>query len=503
MAERFQAQPKAVHLKAERLGRGSAAKLTKTRVKRLNGFVWPLLDAVLILAASALAWYLRYEVQLFRRLVEPGFYNPLSAYAGLFALLTTILVITLSLNGVYTPHRGSSLISEALRILNAALTSIFIVMALTFGLRPLAYSRLLFFYDGVLIVFLLGLARVAWRRVEAELRRHGHGVERVLIVGAGDVGRAVMRTMVARPDLGYQVVGFVDDDPLRGSTDLGRFRALGGLDDVESLLINERVDDMIITLPWMYQRRIIGLVSVCQRLGVRPRVAPDLFQPNLSQMDVDDLGGIPLIGIRENNLPRGAQVVKRLLDVVFTALGFIVLLPLMGVIAILIKLDSPGPVFFKQTRIGQGGRPFQVIKFRSMKQDAEEELARLARRNEASGPLFKIKDDPRRTRVGRFIRRTSIDELPQFFNVLRGEMSIVGPRPALPEEVEKYEAWQCQRLEVPQGITGLPQISGRSDLTFDEICLLDIYYIENWSLALDITIMLRTIPQVLTGSGAY
>jgi exopolysaccharide biosynthesis polyprenyl glycosylphosphotransferase len=472
-------------------------------MKRLNSLLWPALDVVLILIASALAWYLRYEVQLFRRIVEPGFYNPLAAYTGLFSLLTVTMLIALSLNGAYTPRRGSSLISEVLRIFNASLASIFIVVAVTFGLRSLVYSRLLFFYDGVLIVFLLGAARAARRQVEAQLRRHGYGVERVLIVGAGEVGRAVMRTMVARPDLGYQVVGFVDDDPVRGSTDVGRFRALGGLDDVESLLVNEKVDDMIITLPWMYQRKIAGLVSVCQRLGVRPRVAPDLFQPSLSQVDVDDLGGIPLIGIKEHTLPRSVRLVKRLMDIVITVISLILLSPFLALVAILIKLDSPGPAFFKQKRIGQGGRPFEVIKFRSMKKGAEEEVAALAERNEATGPLFKIKDDPRLTRLGRFLRRMSIDELPQLLNVLRGEMSIVGPRPALPDEVEKYETWQRQRLEVPQGITGLPQVSGRSDLTFDEMCLLDVYYIENWSLALDVTIMLRTIPQVLFGNGAY
>jgi len=502
MAQQSQSQSAAVRLKSEKVERGAVARPARGRAKRINGLVWPALDIVLILVASSLAWYLRYEAQLLR-VVEPGFYNPLASYLGLFSLLTVIMLIALSLHGAYTPRRGSSLISEVLRIFNASLASIFIVVAVTFGLRSLVYSRLLFFYDGVLIVFLLGAARVVRRRIEAQLRRHGHGVERVLIVGAGEVGRAVMRTMVARPDLGYQVVGFVDVDPVRGATDVGRFRALGGLDDVESLLVNERVDDMIITLPWMYQRKIAGLVSVCQRLGVRPRVAPDLFQPSLSQVDVDDLGGIPLIGIKEHSLPRSARVIKRLMDVIITVVGLIFLLPLMAAVAILIKLDSPGPAFFKQRRIGQHGRPFEVIKFRSMKQGAEEEQAGLAERNEATGPLFKIRDDPRLTRLGHFLRRTSIDELPQLFNVLRGEMSIVGPRPARPEEVEKYEAWQCQRLEVPQGITGLPQVSGRSDLNFDESCLLDIYYIENWSLALDLTIMLRTIPQVLFGNGAY
>ena len=171
--------------------------------------------------------------------------------------------------------------------------------------------------------------------------------------------------------------------------------------------------------------------------------------------------------------------------------------------ALLIRLDSPGPVLFSQTRVGEKGKLFTVLKFRSMRVGAEAEQEQLRERNEATGPLFKIRNDPRQTRFGRLLRRTSVDEIPQFLNVLKGEMSVVGPRPGLPSEVARYQPWHRQRLEVKPGITGLWQVSGRSDLTFDEMCLLDIYYIENWSLALDIQIMLRTIPRVLFGSGAY
>lgn len=465
-------------------------------------WVWPIVDAALIWVASALAWYLRYQVQLFRT-VDPAFLNPIEEYYGLFTGLTAIFLFVLAANGGYTARRGSSLVTELVRVTNAALISIVIVVAITFGFRPFAFSRLLFLYDGILIVALLGAARGIRRQVEARLRQRGIGVERVLIVGAGEVGRAVMRTMVARPDFGYVVVGFVDDDPVRGKTDVGRFRALGGLDNIESIVHSEKVDELIITLSWSYHRRIAALVAVCERLHIRPRVVPELFQFSLNRVDIDDLGGIPLIGVKEHTLPAGGQFAKRLLDIVMSGLALTVLWPVFLLVAIAIKLDSHGPVLFSQIRIGQDGRPFKVYKFRSMTADAEDNLPHLNGLNEASGPLFKIKDDPRRTRVGRWLRKTSLDEFPQLINVLRGEMSWVGPRPALPGEVEKYEVWQRQRLEVPQGMTGLPQISGRSDLTFDEVCLLDIYYIENWSLSLDITILLRTIPQVLFGRGAY
>jgi exopolysaccharide biosynthesis polyprenyl glycosylphosphotransferase len=224
---------------------------------------------------------------------------------------------------------------------------------------------------------------------------------------------------------------------------------------------------------------------------------------SLSRVDVNDLGGIPIIGVRKTVIGRWQRAVKRLMDVALATTGGALALPFMGLIGLAIKLDSPGPVVFRQLRVGNGGRQFWCYKFRSMYEGAERDLERLRERNEADGAFFKIRDDPRRTRVGRWLRRTSLDELPQLYNVLRGEMSLVGPRPPLSSEVAQYEAWQMRRLEVAPGITGLWQVSGRSGVSFDEACLLDIYYIENWSPLLDIKILLRTIPKMLTGDGAY
>jgi exopolysaccharide biosynthesis polyprenyl glycosylphosphotransferase len=275
------------------------------------------------------------------------------------------------------------------------------------------------------------------------------------------------------------------------------------LESIGGVLKAERVDEVIITLPWMYHRTIMGLVRSCESQGVRARVVPDVFQLSLSRVDMDDIGGIPLMGLRETRLPRGARLLKRALDFVGAALALLVTSPLLLAVAIAIRLESPGPALFVQKRVGEGGRIFSIHKFRSMREGAEEEQALLLDRNEATGPLFKMRDDPRLTRLGAWLRRLSVDELPQFINVLRGEMSIVGPRPGLPSEVAEYQPWHRQRLEVPPGITGLWQISGRSDVSFDEMCLLDIYYIENWSLGLDLIIMLRTIPHVLFGHGAY
>ena len=236
---------------------------------------------------------------------------------------------------------------------------------------------------------------------------------------------------------------------------------------------------------------------------MRARVVPDLFQLSLGGVDVEAINGIPLISVKGSALTGFNKTVKRAVDVLIAGMALVLISPLWALIALAIKLDSPGPILFRQERLGLHGKPFTVFKFRSMHLDAEEQLEKLRARNEAAGPLFKIKDDPRRTRVGRFIRRTSLDELPQFINVLRGEMSMVGPRPGLASEVAQYQDWHKKRLAVVPGITGLWQVSGRSELTFDEMVMLDIYYAENWSLGMDLRIMLRTIPQLLFGDGAY
>jgi exopolysaccharide biosynthesis polyprenyl glycosylphosphotransferase len=356
---------------------------------------------------------------------------------------------------------------------------------------------------GAVVFVLLSLERWLLRVVQAELRKRGYGIRRVLIVGAGKVGRSVMRNIVARPELGYRVVGFVDDNPDKGQTDIGRFKALGGLGSLPRIVSQQDVDEVIITLPWMYHRKILSIVHQCERHEVRARIVPDLFQLSLSQVEVEDLGGLPLLSLREPLVGGWLWWVKRAFDFVAAAIGLVMTAPLVAVIALAIKLDSPGPVFFSQVRIGKGGRPFICHKFRTMYVGADKEKEMLVAFNEAKGALFKIRDDPRMTRVGRALRRTSLDELPQLYNILKGDMSLVGPRPQVPEEVEQYQQWHKKRLETWPGLTGLWQVSGRSNLSFDDMCLLDIYYIENWSPVLDTKILLQTLPKVILGDGAY
>ncbi|MCX7839333.1 MAG: undecaprenyl-phosphate glucose phosphotransferase [Anaerolineae bacterium] len=460
-------------------------------------------DIVLINFAIWLAWYIRYELEIAPGIGEGFFYHSYQAYLPLALWLTLLTIAVFRFEGLYRPVRGRSFWDEFYTLLNGTTTAILLIMAITFFWRPLVFSRAMYVYAAILIVALLTLERLVLRIVRARLRKRGIGVDRVLIVGAGEVGRALMRNFMAQPELEYHVVGFVDDDPEKNQTDIGRFKALGDTTQLPRLLKELQVDEVIVALPWTVRDKIIAIMNLCQRYNVSAKIVPDLFQLSLSRIAIDAVGGIPLVALREPRLGMVDDVVKRLMDLFFGFLLFLVFAIPMLIIAILIKLDSPGPILFKQKRIGRYGQEFIAYKFRSMREGAEQEQAALNDLNEARGPLFKIRDDPRRTRVGRWIRRMSLDELPQLWNVLRGEMSLVGPRPPMPNEVEQYQEWHKRRLDVRPGITGLSQVSGRSDLTFDETAMLDIYYIENWSPWMDVAILFKTIPTVLLARGAY
>ncbi len=473
------------------------------RYRRLISLAVVVADILLINLAFGVAYWLRYDLQWFAT-VDEAFFVPYSSFLGISLVMTVLLLGIYKLGGVYDIPRGASWFDEVYRVLTGTATGIVLtVFVIVFFFRPFLYSRLIFFYAGVLITVFLALARVGKRLVRNHLRNKGLGVDRVLIVGAGEVGRTVMRNIVAHPALGYHIVGFVDDDPDKGSSDIGRFQALGSTTNIPRLVKEMAIDEVIITLPWMYHRKIVSIVAQCERQRVRVRIVPDLFQMTLSHLDVEDLGGVPMIGVKEISISRSEMLFKRVTDVIVSLVALLILWPLFLLVGVAIKLDSPGPMFFRQIRVGKGERLFACYKFRSMYADAEEQKEVLMDLNEAGSVLFKIRNDPRVTRVGRLLRRTSMDELPQLFNVLMGHMSLVGPRPAPPAEVQRYLAWHRRRLEVAPGITGLWQVSGRSELTFDEMVLLDLYYIENWSAFLDIQIMLRTVPTILMGEGAY
>ncbi|KXK52977.1 MAG: sugar transferase [Anaerolineae bacterium] len=465
--------------------------------------LFPWLDVVLALAAFAIGYVMRYQLQIIRPVLEINTttFEPYIPYMVFYVIWLTIQYRG---SGLYRHVRGRAYMQELFTIVNGVTNATVIVMALSFISQPLFFSRLMLVWVALSTVVLLGGARIIKRMIDAHRRAQGIGVERVLIVGAGEVGQAVLRTMLARKELGYGLVGYLDDDPEIGATDLGRVRGLGGFENLAAMIEQHRVNLVVITLTWSYHDQILQMVDTARRAGAEVRVVPDLFQLNLRQVQVENLDGIPLLGVTGKPKLKGIErMLKRLMDLIIILVTLPVILTIFALVALAIWLERKGPIIYAQQRIGENGKPFTIYKFRSMIPDADKYQQEMISQYEQDPLHPKFKDDWRVTRVGWFIRRTSIDELPNLINVVRGQMSLIGPRPPTPDEVAMYKPWHRQRLETMPGITGLWQVSGRSDVPFDEMCLLDIYYIENWSISLDVQILMMTLPRVLLRQGAY
>ncbi len=458
-------------------------------------------DILLINLGFILAYIIRYQWEWLRPVL---FYEPYAAYVYQQLTLNILLLFTFSQARVWRRKRGEFLIDELSRVVYATAAGIGLMGIVTFFIQPEPYSRLMLAWAFAAIVLLLTLARIARRIALSMLYKRGILADRVLVIGADEVGRSIIRTLLARPDLGFKTIGYLHDGQSENNIGLGRIPNLGTFADLDKMFNHHpQLHTVFIALPGERHQEIVHLLNICLQNGVRAQVVPDLLQLSMNQVEFNNMAGIPTLGIRDVGMSRSQQIAKRGMDLFFILLLWPFVLFVGVLIAIAIKLDSSGPVLYTAVRVGKNGNPFKMVKFRSMRVDAEQQKEALQAQNQADGPLFKIKDDPRMTRVGRWIRRLSLDELPQLLNVVKGEMSLVGPRPPLPEEVAQYKAWHKQRLSVIGGITGLWQVSGRSDLTFDELCLLDIYYIEHWSLATDLRILLQTIPYALFGKGAY
>lgn len=461
-------------------------------------------DLILVNAAFAFAYVVRYRWEWLLPVEDP-FFEPYARYFSQQIAFNVLMIFTFAQGRVWRRRRGEVWVDEVSRIGFATATAVTLLMAVTyFFLSEAPFSRLMLFWILLFVVLFLGLGRLLRRGILSVLYRRGTAVDRVLVLGSGETGRGLIRTLLARPDLGFKAIGYLHDGSQENNIGLGRIPHLGTFDDLPHLLqTTPNLYTVFIAVPGEMYHQTTQLLRICQEHGIPAQVVPDLLQLSLNRVEFNNMAGIPMLGVREVGMSRGQRVLKRLLDLILITIAGIPALLVAAIIAVAIKLDSPGPVFYAADRVGRGGKPFPMVKFRSMVLDADKQKKELEALNEADGPIFKIKDDPRLTRVGKFLRRSSLDELPQLWNVLLGQMSLVGPRPPLQEEVDQYKPWHRQRLAVIGGLTGLWQVSGRSDLTFDELCLLDIYYIENWSLATDIRILLQTIPHSLFGRGAY
>ncbi len=392
------------------------------------------------------------------------------------------------------------------RVMQALAMSVVAFILATYAAHMPGLSRAWTILVFGLSVVLVSAGRLVVRHTLRSMRRRGLLLRRTLIVGANAEAAHIVQLLKRSPETGLVPIGCVASSQSEHlSLDFcgDEVPCLGAADDLSSIVCDRRVDTVLIASSAFDHDIVSRMIGELRGLDVTTHVSSGLFDILTRRVIVRELAGVPLITVKRVSLSRGNLATKRVFDLLLASIGVIGGLPMWLLLAATIKLESHGPVFYKQTRVGQDGKLFHMFKFRSMCNDADERLEQLKADNEASGPLFKMKNDPRVTRCGGWMRKFSIDEFPQLLNVLRGEMSLVGPRPPLPGETSKYNKNHWRRMEVPPGMTGLWQVSGRSTLTFDEMVRLDLYYIENWSVSFDLSLIVRTIPAVLFARGAY
>jgi exopolysaccharide biosynthesis polyprenyl glycosylphosphotransferase len=449
------------------------------------------LDVLAIAAAFYVTYRWRFAQDIAGRYVPPSL---LTGAAMLGLLLLPILVAFRSAR-LYDLHRAISWVDQAFKVLSAFSVGTIIGVALnTIVLRDrFLYSSLILAYGWGLGIVWITVERFLYRELLAWLRKWGYDRQRVLVVGAGEVGQGILKQIRKSPRLGYQVVGVLDDKSPVGSEVAGA-RVLATPEEIAGVLSQETVDEVIIAMQAPYQR-VLDIVSRCSDFPVEVKVYPDAFQiMTRNEVTIGDLNGLPLVRVHNPSLSAFNRIVKRAVDVVFSSIVLILGAPSLLLLALWIRLESPGPALYVQERVGLDGKPFYCIKFRTMRVGAE------AR----TGPVWSSPDDPRVTRLGAFLRRHSLDELPQFINVLLGEMSVVGPRAERPMFVEQFSQivpGYMRRHKEKVGITGWAQVNGqRGDTSIEERTAYDLYYVENWSIAFDIRIMVRTVWEMLRGT---
>jgi exopolysaccharide biosynthesis polyprenyl glycosylphosphotransferase len=459
-----------------------------------------ILDAGLIFASFVLAYFVRFNILVF---VPPDYIPSFDPYLRTLAFIVLLWLALFKLFGLYEEKRFSAIIDELAALFLGVSLSTLLLLGFLFLNRELWFSRLLVINAWGIAFVLLSLSRLLLFYISRWLRGLGWRRRNVLILGAGEMGQLLAYKLVKDKTLGYRAIGFVDDDPAKQHLTLHGLPVLGNSRAVKELIAKHKISEVIFASSKFPAEKILDVITESERSGIEFKLVPGILELIASRLDIDELGGVPLLTVSEIRLKGLSAIIKRLTDLILSLFCLALISPILLVFGLLVKLTSKGPVFFVQPRVGLDGQTFPMYKFRSMIKDAEQLFPQLEPLSEVDGNLFKMKNDPRMTPLGKFMRRWSIDELPQLFNVLLGHMSMVGPRPPLPREVSKYTPWHFKRLRVRPGITGLWQTSGRSLIPFEEMVRLDVYYIENWSLWLDCKILLRTIPVVLFGSGAY
>ena len=441
--------------------------------------------------AFFLSWWVRPYVPF---LTNPNI--PLVNYQEIILLANFVFLLLFFLMGLYQMRVVVFNAEEAYKIFVALFSSSLIIIATTYLSRPYAYSRFVIVFTFGLAVLLICLVRFLLNKELGFLRKTGFENKRTLIIGAGVMGTLLAQKIRRKPEYGYKVLGFLDDDPAKIGQKIEGHPVIGGLKNLPEIIELEGVKEIFVALPAGAQQKVINLAMKYEE--VEFKIVPNLLELITEPISFAEFKDVPLITVRESSVPVGYDQFKRLFDLIAAWILLVGLSPFWLLVMIFIKLTSPGPVFFRQKRIGRYKKIFTCYKFRSMVEKAEQLKPALSHLNIADGPIFKIPHDPRATPIGRFLRRTCLDELPQLVNVIKGEMSLVGPRPPLPEELKvQPELWPENRFRVRPGMTGLWQVSGRHELNFSKTVRLDLYYIKHRSLLMDLEIILKTIPAIL------
>ena len=448
----------------------------------------------------ALSFYLAYWLRQLIAIPPPVEISPFIDYVGMMTIQVITMLILYFFSRLYDVKRSMPRLDEFYRIFAAtSIGTVITIASTTFLFKNTAleldFPRAMVIYAWLLTVVLVTAGRTLLVLVRNWLRRRGLWSDRLLIVGTGDVGRMILQKVRQMPRLGYEVVGFIDGDDPPVEEIMG-VPVLGGVDDIPELIKEHEIEEVIIGRPELAHQEVLAIISRCERGQVGIKIFPDLFQIIATELSIGDLGGLPLLTVRDVALRGWKLTLKRTVDLLGSAVGLVFLSPVLMLVAVIIKLDSPGPVFYAQERMGLDANPFWCLKFRSMRTDAEKD-----------GPGWTVESDPRVTRLGRLIRRLSIDELPQLINVFVGDMSLVGPRPERPVYVNQFRRSiprYMDRHREKAGLTGWAQVNGlRGDTSIAERTKYDLWYIENWSLWLDFKIILRTFFSLFGSRHAY
>jgi exopolysaccharide biosynthesis polyprenyl glycosylphosphotransferase len=431
---------------------------------------------------------------------EPG---DLVSHIALLPFVLSLWIFFLAFSGAYASPRTTTWLKYTSAIGRAVAFGLATLLAILFLLKIQYVSRAVIVTFAILDFLLLTGIRLGVVSYFQRSFRHGDHFRRILIVGTGTRARRLAETLLHTADWGIRIVGHLDPDPVRVGDRILGSSVLGTVGDISSVLKENVIDDVILAVPRAMIPDVDKIAHACQEEGVNLAMMADVFDVDVARMRLVELGAIPLLTLEPVAHDEWKLIVKRLMDLSLALLSLPVVLPLIAIVSVVVRLDSHGPVFFVQDRVGLHKRRFRMLKFRTMTAGAERLQAQVEHLNEAKGPIFKIAKDPRLTRVGQFLRRSSLDELPQMLHVVTGDMSLVGPRPMSVRDVDLFDhGLQRKRFSVKPGLTCLWQIAGRSELPFSRWLELDLQYIEHWSLGLDVKILFKTIPAVLSRKGA-